>query len=73
MSAIKIVKNNSLGLAYDKLNDEGKLMKSNQKFSYIPEDATADDLLEVGNLIGDALAYATRELSQTITYIITEV
>jgi len=72
MTAIKVVKSNSLGVAYDKLSDYGNVVKTNQKFPYIPEAATADDLLEVGNLIGDALAYSTRELSQTITFVIME-
>jgi len=68
----KILKNCSLILSYDALSDIGKLLKKSQKFGFINEDSTADELLAISTSIQTVLASAIKEVRQDSSYLIME-
>ncbi|MCL2321496.1 MAG: hypothetical protein FWC47_05235 [Oscillospiraceae bacterium] len=68
----KILKNCSLILSYDSLSDIGKLLKKSQKFGFINEDSTADELLAISTSIQTILASAIKEVRQDSSYLIME-
>lgn len=68
----KILKNCSLILSYDSLSDIGKLLKKSQKFGFINEDSTADELLAISTSIQTVLASAIKEVRQDSSYLIME-
>ena len=69
---IKVVKDCSLSLLYEALTDEGKVANRNQKFSFIPEDASDNELFEAGTGIADILAYAYKDIRHTQTFSLVE-
>ena len=69
---IKVVRGNYISLLYEVLSNEGKVINRNQRFSFIPEDATDEELFEAGTEIADILAYSHKDIRQTITFSIVE-
>ncbi|MCL2323196.1 MAG: hypothetical protein FWC47_13975 [Oscillospiraceae bacterium] len=61
-----------LVLSYDALSDMGKLLKKNQKFDFINESMTADELLAISTSIQTILANAIKEVRQDSSYLIVE-
>ena len=68
----KILKDSNLVLSYDTLNDLGKQLKKSQKFNFIQEDNTADELLSISKSIQTILANAIKEVRQDMSYLIVE-
>ena len=66
----KILKDTSLVLSYNTISDEGKLVKKSQRFSFIQEDSTVDELLDIGSGIQAILANAVTEMRQDMSYVI---
>lgn len=69
---LKLLKNHNLALSYEKISEEGKSLTRSQKFDFIPENATADDLLDIGNSIKSVLENAIKEVTENLTFIIME-
>ena len=69
---IKLPRNCLLVLSYDALSDMGKLLKKNQKFDFINESMTADELLAISSSIQTILANAIKEVRQDSSYLIVE-
>lgn len=69
----KVMKNNALVLVYEMLSDEGKSVNKNQKFNFIPNDSTPEELHGVGTSIGTIISSSIKELRQDISFIIMEV
>ena len=57
-----IIKTNATEIAYEALNEAGKLTRKKQSFNYMSYDATEEDFYELGNAIGNILAYAPKEI-----------
>jgi hypothetical protein len=69
---IKVIRSNSLSLLYEVLSSEGRVINRSQRFAFIPEDATDDELHEAGTEISNVLAYSHKDIRQTITFSIVE-
>jgi len=69
---VEVLKYNNLALSYEKLNENGKVIKSSQKFAFIPDDATPQDLFDIGNLLKGVLANSVKELTHNLSYMIME-
>ena len=69
---IEVLKLNNLALSYEKLNDSGKVIKTSQRFNFIPDDASPTDLFDIGNLIKGVLANSVKELTHNLSYVIVE-
>ncbi|MCL2320796.1 MAG: hypothetical protein FWC47_01670 [Oscillospiraceae bacterium] len=69
---IKVLRDCTLVLSYDMLSDEAKLLKRNQRFNFIQEDNTTDELLDISTSIQTVLSSAVKEVRQDLSYLIVE-
>ena len=62
----KIVKKSAAELTYDTLSAEGKLVTKRQSFNTMAFDATDQDYYDLGNAIGNILAYSPKEILKNV-------
>ena len=72
MSAISIVKRNSISVCYDTLTEEGRVTVKKQSFDLMPIDATDQDFLDLGNALNNVLEYSVKEIQKNNLAIIVE-
>lgn len=69
---VRVVKDCSLSLSYETLSDMGRVVNRSQKFSFIPEDASNDELFLAGTSIADILAYGYKDIRLNQVFSIVE-
>ncbi|MCL2321745.1 MAG: hypothetical protein FWC47_06510 [Oscillospiraceae bacterium] len=69
---IKVIRGNYISLLYEVLSSEGKVINRSQRFTFIPADATDDELFQAGTEIAKVLAYSQKDIRQTMTFSIVE-
>ncbi|MCL2320906.1 MAG: hypothetical protein FWC47_02235 [Oscillospiraceae bacterium] len=70
---VKNLKSNSLVLSYEFLSsDTGKNLKRKQAFTFLPLDASDDDLYDMGVSIGSLVVAPPKTIEQGIVYTLME-
>jgi hypothetical protein len=69
---LKIIKSNGLVLNYEYLSNEGITLKKRQSFSFMPLDASDDDLYDVGSDISNMLKSPAKTIMQNTSFLLTE-
>lgn len=64
----KILISNSLVLGYNVLSIEGKNLRKTQKFDFVPEDGTAEELFSIATDIKNILVSNPTDIRQTTSY-----
>lgn len=64
----KILRSNSLVLGYNVLSIEGKNLRRTQKFDFVPEDGTAEELFDIATDIKSILVSNPTDIRQNSSY-----
>ena len=65
---LKALKSNYLVLGYNMLSIEGKNIRKTQKFDFIPEDGTAEELYDIATDIKSILVSNPTDVRQNLLY-----
>ncbi|MCL2321219.1 MAG: hypothetical protein FWC47_03840 [Oscillospiraceae bacterium] len=64
----KFLRSNVLALGYDMLSEEGKNLSKTQRFDFIPEDGTPEELYAIATDIKSILVSAPKVIRQDLSY-----
>ncbi|MCL2321317.1 MAG: hypothetical protein FWC47_04335 [Oscillospiraceae bacterium] len=64
----KFLRSNVLVLGYDTLSAQGRNLKKTQRFDFIPEDGTPEEIYTIARNIKSILASMPKDIRQDLSY-----